>query len=163
MLVKPLGLVMIVLGVSAFGEGQTFSVPNRPPIIKIKGEVLAYDTYSPRIYLSSHPPQRTYLVRVSKLYRGTEPSNILLVKNEPSSSRASFVKYISEGKYDFRMTLRRSRACDSSIKELSKNLITDAASSDPPPFTWVNNGASISRDSILPCYILRDGDFDNEL
>src|SRR5688572_20061265 len=97
-----LGAILLA-GLFLVGSVFPQRFPERPPTyqIKIIGEVVASDTFSPTYYVDSRPPDKFFLVQITSLIRGDELERIIFVLNRPSKRKYPFLRFVSEGKYRF--------------------------------------------------------------
>ena len=159
MVFRILFLSFLLAGIAYSQKGPAFE---RGAQIVVKAEVVAYDKFSSPYYVAGHAPTRFLIVQISKVIKGSQSGEFVLVANKPSERRYPFVRAVGDGKHWFKMKLRRSKACDSTMQGLvdDKVQVVSQAQARPSAFMWLKQSVSLSPHEVLPCYILDDGDFD---
>lgn len=115
----------------------------RIKIIKITGEIVAYDKLSSLISISSAPKIQTFILKVDKVIKGNEPENYIVVVHKTFDNENKLLEKILKGSNKVKLKLGREKSCDSSLEKLQ--------------IEWVSK-LTTKPGSKMPCYLLNDKD-----
>lgn len=140
---------------TAFSQERK-SIKQETERVKIEGNIIAYDKLSSLLDITWSSNIQTYILKVNKIIKGSEPELYIIVINKSFDTENKVLKRILNGNKRVRLELNREKNCDASLEEIVQPEGESENQEAISRFEWLDDDTT-KPTSKMPCYLIKGG------